>query len=602
MAYRSSAPDLARPDGAQRWDRSRYEQERERDRYEDIRERFEDDDDDDHVYSRGPPSRRDGPPPSERRFRPRDLENDEFIRERRRVVYDDESPPPRRRRSPSGMHRRPLSPVGSEAARSVYRRPSPPESEAARSRHRRPSPPGESEFSRSRVTLERERYRSPSPAPIPRRPAQMLRRQSSLDTFDRPKRYWEHEEYGVPARREEYGPPARRDDYRAPPYVDIPLPRSKALPPPRVYAEREFFDEIQVSDPHRHGDEDFHPAGPERVREKEVIRTRRRARSRESRATSRRGRSRSRSRSSSRSSSSESGGTTLTSKSEYPKKGKTRIPGRLVSKRALIDLGYPFVEEGTTIVVQKALGQQNIDDLLKLSDDYKKSELELHAARSSAGDVIEERIEHRTEIIETGPPAPAAAPPPSSGPVVIVAEPPPPPVEVVKTTVIRDVSPARTYTNASYDSHSSYDTYDSVSTAGPIIYDAHAPREMSSHVPVGPVALIASDPHRRHHSHHRHGSSRSRHRHGSSRSRHRRGSRHDDDLRSEIYHLEKQLARRRSCSRGGELVRAERLSTGELVLYEEETELVQEPVRAGTRIERDRRGRLAISVPRYRRS
>lgn len=32
-------------------------------------------------------------------------------------------------------------------------------------------------------------------------------------------------------------------------------------------------------------------------------------------------------------------------KSEYPKKGKTRIPAKLVSKRALIDLGYPFFEE-----------------------------------------------------------------------------------------------------------------------------------------------------------------------------------------------------------------------------------------------------------------
>lgn len=32
---------------------------------------------------------------------------------------------------------------------------------------------------------------------------------------------------------------------------------------------------------------------------------------------------------------------------EYPKKGKTRIPTRLVSKRALIDLGYPFVEEAS---------------------------------------------------------------------------------------------------------------------------------------------------------------------------------------------------------------------------------------------------------------
>lgn len=31
--------------------------------------------------------------------------------------------------------------------------------------------------------------------------------------------------------------------------------------------------------------------------------------------------------------------------------------------------------QGNTIVVLKALGQENIDDLLKLSEDYKKSEL-----------------------------------------------------------------------------------------------------------------------------------------------------------------------------------------------------------------------------------
>jgi hypothetical protein len=33
-----------------------------------------------------------------------------------------------------------------------------------------------------------------------------------------------------------------------------------------------------------------------------------------------------------------------------------------------------LTSQGNTIIVQKALGQQNIDDLLKLSDDYKKSE------------------------------------------------------------------------------------------------------------------------------------------------------------------------------------------------------------------------------------
>jgi hypothetical protein len=36
------------------------------------------------------------------------------------------------------------------------------------------------------------------------------------------------------------------------------------------------------------------------------------------------------------------------------------------------------------------------------------------------------------------------------------------------------------------------------------------------------------------------------------------------------------------------------------VLYDEEVEVVQEPTRAGVRIEKDKRGRLSISVPRYR--
>ncbi|KAK3292431.1 uncharacterized protein B0H64DRAFT_406646 [Chaetomium fimeti] len=496
----------------------------------------------------------------------------ERSRERRRVVYDDEPPPPARRR------------------------PSPPPPEF----WRRPVSPPSPELERSRVVIEKDRYRSPSPRP---RPGRLMRRQSSLDTFDRKpaKRYWE--------RDEEYGPPARRDEPpRVPHYVDIPLPRTKALPPPRVYAEREreHFDEIQVSDPHRYGDEDFH-AYPERVREREVVRTRRRTRSRDSRAMSRRrGRSRS---SSSSSSSSESGGTTLTTRSEYPKKGKTRIPARLVSKRALIELGYPYVEEGNVVIVQKALGQHNIDDLLKLSDEYKKGELEIVTARSSAGDIIEERIERRTEIYESSPATPAFPPPSAAqvipggtGPVIIDANPPHHhhhPVDVVKTTVVRDVSPAR-YTTTSYDTYdtttSSYDTY--TSTSGPPAIVVDRSREVSGHVPVGPVALAGE---RRHH-HHRHS-----------------GAYETDDLRSEIRHLETQLARRegsrsrhrhshshsrhrsRSLSRGGgELVRAERLSTGELVLYEEEIEQIQEPSRGGPRIERDKRGRLSISMPRYR--
>jgi hypothetical protein len=269
------------------------------------------------------------------------------------------------------------------------------------------------------------------------------------------------------------------------------------------------------------------------------------------------------------------------------------------------------------VIVQKALGQHNIDELLKLSDEYKKSlfsfptrhahrltptgELEIVAARSSAGDIIEERIERRTEIYESRPasPRPVAAQVihGGSGPLIVDANPPHhhhhPPVDVVKTTVVRDVSPTR-YTTTSYDTYgttSSYDTassYDTYTSSAPTIVVDSRSREVSGHVPVGPVALAGE---RRH-----------------------RDRYETDDLRSEIRHLEKQLARRegsrsrhrhshsrhRSMSRGGELVRAERLSTGELVLYEEEIEQIQEPTRAGPRIEKDKRGRLSISMPRYR--
>lgn len=316
MAARSSGPDPRGPgpDRNDRWDRDRfvYEQDREiRDRggrfEEDRRSRFEEDrrsrfEEDESYYRRAP-----APAPAREaseRPRRRVIDDDVLVRERSEVDYHD----------------------GPEFLR---RRPSPPDSDIDR-----------------RIFYKREsqRVRSPSP-PRPQRPGQMVRRQSSLDTFDRkPTRYHERE----------YSPPRRGGDFRAPPYQPIPLPRSKALPPPRVYAERDFYEEIEVADQHRHADDDFHDH-PEKIREKvlekEVVHTRRRRSvSRSSRARHHSRSRRSRSRSSS--SSSSSGGTSLTATTrttkttaEYPKKGKTRIPSRLVSKRALIDLGYPFVEE-----------------------------------------------------------------------------------------------------------------------------------------------------------------------------------------------------------------------------------------------------------------
>jgi hypothetical protein len=174
---------------------------------------------------------------------------------------------------------------------------------------------------RESVTIEKERERevyNPSPPRRVPRPG-LLRRQSSLDTFDR-RPFPRYE-------REEYGPPARREDFR-PAYVPPPSPRSRALPPPRRYAEREFA-EIKISEPDFYGDEEYRPY-PERVREREIVRTRRRSRSRESVKSS-----------SSSSTSSEE----IVIEKKFPKRGKTRMPARLVSLKAIIELGYPYEKE-----------------------------------------------------------------------------------------------------------------------------------------------------------------------------------------------------------------------------------------------------------------
>lgn len=179
--------------------------------------------------------------------------------------------------------------------------------------------------------------------------------------------------------------------------------------------------------------------------------------------------------------------------------------------------------------------------------------------------VREEVVEERREEVFVAPPAPAPPPP---APVVVPVQSPPAQVEIVDTTVVRAVSPART--TRSSRSHST-----SATSHAPVIVEAR-PREVSGDIAVGPLALVEA-PHHHHHHHHRHGS----------------GS----QIRSEIRHLERELARRRG--EGRELVQAERLPSGELVLYQEEVEKIETPSR-GVRIEKDKKGRMSISVPKQR--
>jgi hypothetical protein len=193
------------------------------------------------------------------------------------------------------------------------------------------------------------------------------------------------------------------------------------------------------------------------------------------------------------------------------------------------------------------------------------SEVEIVAARSEAGTVIEER---RTQEVFTVP-----SPPPQQ------------PVEIVKET--KFVEATRSPSPPRHHHHN------------PIIIEGGRPREESTLVerhrdihessdpiPVGPLALAL--PHERHH------------------------TRDERAIRAEIRALEAEKeslrAHRRHHSRHS---RSGRASESDLVLYErdiyerpgEEVTLVRrekisEP-EGGVRIEKDRKGRMTISVPKY---
>ena len=129
----------------------------------------------------------------------------------------------------------------------------------------------------------------------PPRPG-IIRRQSSLDTFDRK--------------------PLPRFP-REPEVVQMKGPSRRRISPPRY--ERDFED-IRVAEPDYYGDEEFRG-----FKEREVYIDRRRR-----------------------------GGEEKEEKEEiieykeeapFPRRGKTKMPAHLVNRRAIIELGYPFEEE-----------------------------------------------------------------------------------------------------------------------------------------------------------------------------------------------------------------------------------------------------------------
>ena len=198
------------------------------------------------------------------------------------------------------------------------------EEEPRFSRSRRPDfldEPSQAEIAGRALAPYRRKSIHERDADIPvRRPPrpQYVRRQSSLDTFDR-----------RPLPR--YGDHVYEEEYQ--PHQHAPIPLRSREPnlynPPRQFREREY--ESVHYHHHDHSDSDSHS--------KISVHQNRSKASRIVKAKT--------VRSSSSSSSSSSGVTATTVKShkKLGKRGKTRIPKRLAKKEVIIQFGYPYEEE-----------------------------------------------------------------------------------------------------------------------------------------------------------------------------------------------------------------------------------------------------------------
>ena len=105
----------------------------------------------------------------------------------------------------------------------------------------------------------------------------------------------------------------------------MPGPGSRRRPSPPRY-EREEYDDIRIAEPDRYGDENFRGW---KEREVDVVRRRRRESSPQFKE---------------REFVEEE---EIIEEKPFPRRGRTKMSARLVNKRAIIDIGYPFEEDYT---------------------------------------------------------------------------------------------------------------------------------------------------------------------------------------------------------------------------------------------------------------
>ena len=164
----------------------------------------------------------------------------------------------------------------------------------------------------------------------------MMRRQSSLDTFDRkPMTRYVDREIDISYRAS--SSPKSTPRMRRPP---------PARSPPRRY-EREYED-IRIAEPDYYGDEDYRD-----YRERDIIINRGAPTAPFDQGFD---------------------GPPTEAERPFPRRGKTKMPSRLVERSAITALGYPFEQEGSMIIILKALSGDQIDEVVRVSEEIRKSE------------------------------------------------------------------------------------------------------------------------------------------------------------------------------------------------------------------------------------
>ncbi|KAI9678311.1 MAG: hypothetical protein M1817_006257 [Caeruleum heppii] len=200
------------------------------------------------------------------------------------------------------------------------------------------------------VNVERRGYPAPPAARGPPARPGYIRRQSSLDTFDRRPmpRYVDREDSLVIRQ------PINEPSPRPPPRMRRPAPR---------YDERDYA-EIRVAEPDYYGDEDFRD-----FREREIVHEHTRERST------------SRSYKYPRPGPPQFEETTYEEEQPFPRRGKTKMPARLCERSAIAALGYPYEDEGDTIIILKALDKNQIDEVVKVSEEIRSTSYKVQESR-----------------------------------------------------------------------------------------------------------------------------------------------------------------------------------------------------------------------------